>query len=113
MKQYMVLLRGGVGMDTLSPAEMEAHMGRWKSWMGGLVQEGKLASGLPLNKSGKQVTSNATVVTDGPFAEGKEVVGGYLIFNALDIDGAVEIAKGCPIFEGDSANVELREIMSM
>ena len=113
MKEFMILLRGGDGMDTFSPAEMEAHMGRWKTWMGGLAAEGKLAGGLPLNKTGKQVTGQGEVVTDGPFAEGKEVVGGYLIFKADDIDGAVEIAKGCPIFEGKHGNVEVREIMSM
>ena len=109
----MILLRGGPEMNNFSPAEMEAHMGKWKSWMGGLAQEGKLSSGLPLNKTGKQVTAHGEVVTDGPFAEGKEVVGGYLIFNAEDIEGAVTIAKGCPIFEGENANVEVREIMSM
>ena len=113
MKQFMILLRGGEPMDSFSPAEMEAHMGRWKTWMGELAQAGKLAGGLPLNKTGKQVTKHGEVIMDGPFAEGKEMVGGYLIFNAEDIEGAIEIAKECPILEGAEGNCEVREIMSM
>ena len=113
MKQFMYLLRGGEDMSNYSPEQMEAHMGEWKAWMGGLAQAGKLAGGLPLSKEGKQVTSKAGVPTDGPFAEGKEVVGGYLIVNAENMDEAIEISRGCPIFVGETANVEVREIMDM
>ena len=113
MTQFMYLFRGGDAMETLSPSEMEAHMGKWKAWMGGLAEKGVLAGGLPLNKSGKQVTTGGSVVTDGPFAAGKEVIGGYLIVNAESLESAVEISKQCPLFEGEHANVEIREIMSM
>ena len=49
------------------------------------------------------------VVSDSPYAEGKEMVGGYLIVNAKDIDDAVEISKGCPIFDEDGS-VEVRPV---
>ena len=113
MTQFMYLFRGGDSMDSFSPSEMEAHMGRWKAWMGGLAAEGKLAGGQPLNKTGKKVSSQGSLVTDGPYAEGKEVVGGFLIVNAENLDAAVEISKACPIFEGKDGVVEVREIMSM
>ena len=113
MKQFLYLFRGGDAMDHLSPEEMQAHMEKWKTWMGGLAEEGKLAGGLPLAKGGSQVTNSGSMVTDGPFAEGKEVVGGYLIVNAEDLAGAVAISKGCPILESDSANIEVREILDM
>tara|TARA_B100000508_G_scaffold140954_1_gene144531 strand:+ start:12981 stop:13310 length:330 start_codon:yes stop_codon:yes gene_type:complete len=109
----MYLFRGSDAMAEMSPEEMEVHMGKWKTWMGGLAQEGVLVDGLPLNKDGKQVSNGAQTVIDGPFAEGKEMVGGYLIVNADNENAAVEIAKGCPIFEGPNGNVEVREIMSM
>jgi len=101
-------------MDSFSPEEMEAHMGKWKKWMGGLAEQGKLTGGLPLAKGeGKQVVKNGTLVIDGPFAEGKEVVGGYLIVNVENMEEAIEISKGCPIHEGPDANVEIREILDM
>lgn len=113
MKQFMYLLRGGDRMDDFSPEEMEAHMGEWKAWMGGLAEQGKLAGGLPLGKEGKQVTGKAKVVTDGPFAAGKEIVGGYIIVNANTMDEAIELSKACPIFHSEDANLEVREMMEM
>ncbi len=112
MKQFMYLLRGGDSLDELSPEEMEAHMGLWKSWMGGLAEQGKLAGGLPLSKEGKQVT-NGDMVTDGPFAAGKEVVGGYIIVNAETMDEAIQTSLGCPILKEANGNVEVREPMEM
>ncbi len=108
----MYLFRGGDGLD-MSPEEMEVHMAKWKAWMGELAQNEKLVGGLPLSAEGKQVTDKGTLITDGPYAEGKEIVGGYIIVNAADMDEAVEISKGCPIFEGADANVEVRELMAM
>ena len=100
-------------MDSFSPEEMEAHMGEWKTWMGGLAEQGKLAGGLPLGKEGKQVKGKDKVISDGPFTEGKEIVGGYIIVNAEDMDEAIALSKGCPIFQAETANVEIREIMEM
>lgn len=111
MSKFMLILRGGDGrMAELSPEQVQAHMGRWGAYMGGLAQKGKLASGEPLNTPGKVVGKSGTVVTDGPFAEGKEIVGGYLIVEADDFDEAVEISKTCPIFEFDDSTIEVREI---
>jgi hypothetical protein len=80
--------------------------------MGQLAQEGKLHSpGAPLQNAGK-VVAKGSVVTDGPFTEGKEIVGGYLIVKAKDINEAASISKGCPIFEV-GGTVEIREIAPM
>jgi len=109
----MFLLRGGDRMDDFSPEEMEAHMGKWKAWMGGLAEAGVLTGGLPLGKEGKQVSGTSKVVSDGPFAAGKEIVGGYIAVNAESMEAAIEISKGCPIFESEDANLEVREMMEM
>lgn len=109
----MYLFRGGdARMAELSPEQSQDHMAKWKTWMGQLAQDGRLIDGLPLSRDGKQVQQAGAVVHDGPFTEGKEVVGGYLIVNAENIDEAVELSKGCPIFENEGS-VEVREILSM
>ena len=111
MTEYMMLFRGGdAGFGKQSPEEMQAHMNRWGEWMGAMAEKGKLGGAQPLKSAGKQVSGIAKTVTDGPFMEGKEMVGGYLICKADSFDEAVEWAKGCPLLEFDDVNVEVREI---
>ncbi len=113
MSNFLFLFRGGdAEWLEQSPEEMQKHMQKWGAWMGSLKEKGQLVDGLPLAKEGKVVHKAGEVITDGPFAEGSEVVGGYLIVTADNQNGAVEISKGCPIFER-GGNVEVREIMSM
>jgi len=113
MRKYMYLFRGGdAARAATSPEEMQTHMDKWKTWMGNLAEKEQLIDGLPLSGEGKQVVGKDAVVHDGPYAESKEIVGGYLIVNAPTIEDAVIISKGCPIFE-HNGKVEVREIMSM
>lgn len=81
--------------------------------MGGLAAQGILNGGEPLHNEGKQISAGGSVITDGPFTEGKEIVGGYLSINAEDMDAAIEISKGCPHLDFPEGNVEVREIMKM
>tara|TARA_R110002072_G_scaffold256513_2_gene415353 strand:- start:1978 stop:2319 length:342 start_codon:yes stop_codon:yes gene_type:complete len=113
MTKYLYLFRGGDArrLDS-SPEEMQEHMQKWGNWMQGLAEKGSLVDGLPLAKEGKVLSKDGNTATDGPFAEGAEIVGGYLIVNAENMEQASEIAKGCPIFEHEGT-VEVREIMSM
>jgi hypothetical protein len=112
MEKFMYLFRGGDGSNNQSPEAMQAHMQKWMHWMGELSKQGKFVGGEPLQREGKQITGSKMVITDGPFVEAKEVVGGYLIVNAKDMDEAVELSKGCPLFEVDG-KVEVRPIMKM
>jgi hypothetical protein len=111
MKDYLLLFRGGEMSQ--SPEESQAHMQRWMQWMGDLGKQGKFVGAQPLNKTGKQVKGSNKVVTDGPFMEGKEMVGGYLICKAGSYDEVLEISKDCPILEFDSGIVEVREIQEL
>lgn len=114
MSNFLYLFRGGDdAFDKLSQEEKQAHMQVWGEWMGGLQEQGKLIDGMPLDKDGKVVQNRGEVVTNGPFAEGAEMVGGYLIVVAKDLDEAVEISKGCPIFDYEGSFVEVREILTM
>jgi len=112
MEKFMYLFRGGAEGHGLSPEAMQAHMQKWVVWMKTLGEKGILAGGEPLQRTGKQVTGTKKVVTDGPFTEAKEIVGGYLIITAKDIDEAVEISKGCPVLEVDG-RLEVRPISKM
>lgn len=114
MKEYLLLFRGGdAGTLQQSHEEWENHMQSWMQWMGELTQQGKFIGAQPLNQTGKQITGNKKIVTDGPFMEGKEMVGGYLLCKAGSYDSAVEMAKGCPILEFEDGVVEVREIQEL
>jgi len=114
MKEYLLLFRGGNDMSSnQSPESMQTEMQKWMQWMGGLQEKGQLSGAQPLESSGKQITGTKKIVTDGPFMEGKEMVGGYLICKANTYDEAVEIANGCPILEHNDGIVEVREIREL
>ena len=104
MRQYLYVFRGGYPPEEISPEEMQSHMEKWVSWMQKIS-----AVGHPLHSEGKVVRNGGDVITDGPFTEGKEIVGGYVTLPANDMDHATEISKECPIFEWGGF-VEVREI---
>jgi len=112
MKEYMLFFRFGLDGLTPSPEQMQQGMVKWKTWLDKLAKDGNLgATGQRLAPAGTTLRGKEKRVVDGPFAEGKEILGGYMTVKARDMNGAVEIAKGCPIFDtGGSA--EVREIMA-
>lgn len=96
---YMLLFRNA-GEETHGhlSSEQRANLTRqWNAWIEGLASAGKMQHGQPLGLTGRVVSgAKGEKVTDGPFAEAKEVVGGYVVVSAADLDEATEIAKGCP-----------------
>lgn len=100
-------------MAQSSPEKWQEHMQKWMKWMGDLSANGKMLGAQPLSRSGKVVKGTKKVVSDGPFLEGKEMVGGYLICRAENYDEAVQVSKGCPIFQFDDGIVEVREIQEL
>jgi hypothetical protein len=112
MKDYLLLFRGGLHFPVVSEEEWEIAMKKWKLWMDGLASQGKFSGAQRLNSNGVVLKGREKQIIDGPFAEGKEIVGGYLALKAKDFNEAVEIAKGCPIFEYEGIT-EVREIVSI
>lgn len=115
MKEYLLLFRGGEAARTReqqSPEAWQKHMAKWMQWMQSLAEQGKFGGAQPLTADGKVLSGGGNTLTDGPYAEGKEIIGGYLICKVNNYEEATEIAKGCPIFEYDGI-VEIREISSM
>jgi len=111
MSKYMFLFRGGEpGIDPMTdPAGFGAYMQTWQTWMENIAKSGKYLGGDPLEPTGVTVSGKAMKVTDGPFIEGKEIVGGYVILEAASIEEAVELSKGCPIYTHDGV-VEIRPV---
>lgn len=113
MKEFLLVFRTDYNnMPKSSPEEMQATTKRWMDWIGGIAAQNKLANrGNRLNPEGKVVRPN-NVVTDGPYTEIKESLGGYSIIKVDSYEEAIEIAKGCPIFSF-GGNVEIREISTL
>jgi len=96
-----------------TPERAQQNMQRWMAWMTDLDKKGHLKDrGQPLERSGKVVRGQQKTVTDGPFTEAKDLVGGFTLIEAPDIDQAVELSRGCPILDG-GGSVEIRPIMKM
>ncbi|MGH7954256.1 MAG: YciI family protein, partial [Limisphaerales bacterium] len=107
---YMLLF---VGMDWykgLSPEQTQRVSEDWMAWFKGLMADGKAVAGHPLGFDGKGVSGKNARVTDGPFAESKEVIGCYFMLDVATMDEAVEIARQCPGLPF-GAKVEVRPVL--
>ena len=94
---YMLIFRGTDWYQGLSPEEMQQVADHWMAWFKGLTEQGKVVAGNPLEREGKIVSGkNGRVVSDGPFAESKETIGGYFLLQVNTLDEAVAIAQQCP-----------------
>ena len=96
MAKFLFVYRGaGETVARMTPEEQQQHMLQWEKWIGeGMAKGWMLDPGDGLTPEGRMVS--ARVVTDGPFVESKEIVGGFSIIQAETIDAAAEHAKGCP-----------------
>ncbi|HET7152966.1 MAG TPA: YciI family protein [Candidatus Kapabacteria bacterium] len=111
MKEYLLIFRGNSNPELMnSPEKLQAHMGKWKVWVEELAKAGKFVGSQPLQPTGKVMEGSN--VTDGPFAEGKEIISGYLIIKANDYNDAVQTSKGCPALSMVHT-AEVREIQEM
>ncbi len=115
MPQYMLISQDSMEIPEgfeITPEIIQGIIQKYNDWADGLQKSGHLVG---LNKlredPGKNIVGTGAnrVVTDGPFAETKEIIGGYWIINAANYDEAVQLASGCPSLEFGS-RVEVREV---
>jgi hypothetical protein len=104
---FMFLFRGG---RQAPEDEMEARMAKWGTWMDDLGDH--FVGGGPLDEDGRILDSKHGEPEKGILANGDAEVGGYIVIKADSIDDAVDLARGCPIYEVDGI-VEVREIVRM
>jgi len=108
----MLLFRGPHWDRGLSDGELQDAMDKVMAWFGGLEEQGKVKGGQPLGAQGRMISgTNGRFVMDGPFAESKEAVGGYLILRAEDLNEAVEFARSSPVLKY-GVTVEVRPILA-
>ncbi len=116
MPKFMYIFRGGgyASAEKPSPTELQEHLAKWKDWSDGLLRAGKLHGAQPLAHppTGKTVRGRDKIVTDGPYAESKDLVSGTVVVDAASIEEAAELARGCPILEHDDGSVEVRPLIT-
>jgi len=115
MKDFMLIFRNTPQSEEAyaqqTPEAIQASIARWSDWLGNLAAQGKLTDGgQPLLPHGKVLTGSLKKLTDGPYIEGKEIVGGYSVIKAADYNEAVELASNCPALD-EEGTVEVREVM--
>jgi hypothetical protein len=87
-------------------------MKRYQDWVGGIAAQNKFVGGTALSMEGKVIRPKQ-VITDGPFAEVKESIAGFITIRAKDFDEAVSLAKLCPILHGEGNSVEVRKVTGL
>lgn len=110
MKEFMMIFRTEKNDNPKpSPEQMQVMVQQWQDWIGGIAAQGKFVATNALGGEGKTIQKGQPV-TDGPYAEVKEIVGGYMIVTAENIDDAVELSRGCPTL-AIGGSVEVRDVM--
>jgi hypothetical protein len=113
MDEYALIMRHEDGMKVASPEQIQAWMKQTMDWIQTIAAQNKLVSGTGLPFADARVVTNRNskkVVTNGPFGEIKETIGGLIVVRANSIDEAVDFAKGCPVLQGEGNSLEVRKI---
>lgn len=105
----MLIFRHEDGNKVASPEQIQIWMKQTMDWIGGIAAQNKFSGGKGLSTEGRVLKFN-NVITDGPFAETKESIAGFIIIKAKDFDDAVSLAKDCPMLQGEGNTVEVRKI---
>jgi hypothetical protein len=110
MAKFIYVFRGGAFVEKgFSAAAMQDHLKLWTAWIGELAKQGHQPAGDPLEYEGRTIRGKNKVVTDGPYAELKDLVTGNLAIEAASLDEAAKLALSCPIYIHDGS-VEVRTV---
>jgi hypothetical protein len=110
MEEFALIMRHEDGMKVASPEQIQQWMKQTMDWIGGIAAQNKFVSGTGLSFDGAKVVQSNKVVTNGPFGDIKETIGGLIVVKANSVEEAVEFAKGCPVLSGEGNTVEVRKI---
>jgi len=110
MDEYILIFRHQDGQKVASPEQLQIWMKQTMDWIATIAAKNKFVSGTGLPFADARVVHANKTVTNGPFGEIKETIGGYIIVKADTVDEAVEFAKGCPVLQGDGNTVEVRKL---
>jgi hypothetical protein len=112
MKEFMLLIRTeGDHLASLPESAQQKHIQEVMGYMEELMKTGKLKSAQPLEQEGVLISGTKGKLKDGPFNETKEVIAGYFLIQAKDLNEATQIAKKNPVFgSATHARIEVRPI---
>lgn len=114
MDEYLILMR----LDLVtkekqpSPEQLQEYMKMYHEWVDSIAAEDKFLGGKGLSPEGKVIRSK-NVATDGPYADIKESLAGFIIVRAVDLDDAVRMAQACPILFDGANSVEVRKVATV
>src|SRR3954454_4835006 len=106
MQEYMLIFRHQDGTRLASPEQMQVWMKQTMDWIGGIAAQNKIVGGNGLPFYNDKLARHKGVVTNGPFGDIKETLGGYIIVKADSVEEATEFAKGAPVLQGEGNSVE-------
>lgn len=110
MDEFLLIMRHEDGGKVASPEQMQVWMQQTMDWISGIAAKEKFVDGTGLPFDGACVVNSAKIVTNGPFGDIKETIGGFIRVRADSIEEAAEFAKGCPVLQGEGNTVEVRRI---
>jgi hypothetical protein len=110
MDEFMLIFRHEDGQQIASPEQVQVWMKQTMDWIGEISAKNKFVSGTGLPFEDSRVVWHNNVVTNGPFGDIKETLGGFVIVKADSVDEAVAFAKGSPVLLGEGNSVEIRKI---
>ena len=110
MDEFILIFRHEDGTKVASPEQIQVWMKQTMDWIGSIAAQNKFSMGIGLPFDDARVVKHNSVVTNGPFGDIKETIGGFIIVKANSVDEAVEFAKGCPVLQGDGNSVEVRKV---
>jgi len=110
MEEFMLIFRHPDGNKVASPEQIQAWMKQTMDWIGGIAAQNKFVGSNGLLFDDSRVVHHNNIVTNGPFGEIKETIGGYIVVRAASVDEAVEFAKGSPVLQGEGNTVEVRKL---
>ena len=94
MKQYLIVLKGKMALD-YSPDQLQKRLEEYRAWVAG-IQDHYVADNR-LERTGAHITEKDEVVMDGPFLEAKEIIAGFIILKAKDLNEAIRISNTSPL----------------
>jgi len=111
MDEFMLIFRHMDGSKIASPEQMQEWMKQTMDWINSIAAQNKFSYGMGLSFDDSKVVGHKGVVTNGPFGDIKETIGGYIVVKAESVEEAVEFAKGSPVLQGDGNTVEVRRLV--
>ena len=113
MEEFMLIFRHQDGKAVASPEQIQVWMKQTMDWIDTIAAQGKYVegNGLPFDDARVlKATKEDVLVTNGPFGDIKETLGGYIIVKAESVEEAVDFAKSSPVLQGEGNSVEVRKI---